>query len=241
MTGAAESEVVEFGYKPPRSVAENLWEISGEWKNKFGRRMTVIKLQDERLIIHNAIRLQSTDINWLKSLGKPSFIVAPNVFHCSDAGWMAGKFPDAELFVPAPKMASFKNQGHNSKDVNLDFPSALSDEFQCIPIKGMRINEAAFLHRPSRTLILCDSAFNMGDVFTGFERAFMKWNKIGGRFGPSRLTKWVFANDRKKLHLSYQEILQLDFDRVIVNHGDILESGGRDRLRSGVTEIFGDA
>jgi hypothetical protein len=79
----------------------------------------------------------------------------------------------------------------------------------------------------------------MADVFTGFERSFMRWNKVGGRFGPSRLTKWVFAKDRKKLRDSYHNLLETDFDRVIVNHGDILETGGRERLRTSVAEIFG--
>jgi hypothetical protein len=136
------------------------------------------------------------------------------------------------LSCPTSLSARPKQLGFVAKDVNCEFPLAISEELACLPIQGTRISEAAFLHRPSRTLILCDSAFNMPDVFSGFERAFMRWNKVGGRFGPSRLTKWLFATDRKKLHASYLEILSRDFDRVIVNHGDIFKSAqSRNKLR----------
>ncbi|MCM2282777.1 MAG: DUF4336 domain-containing protein [Bdellovibrionaceae bacterium] len=232
-------EAIEFGYERPRAVADNIWEIRGEWKNKFGRRMTVVRLSDKRLMIHNAIRLIPRDLEWLSSLGTVAFIVAPNTFHCSDAGWMRERFPAAELFVPKQKLDFFAKQGLQPKDVNLQFPADLADEVKCIPMRGTRMEEAAFIHVASGTLILCDLAFNMGDVFTGFEKFVMKWNKVGGQFGPSRLTKIVFANDRQQLLNAYKSLLSENFDRVIVNHGDILETDGKRKLKAGIERIFG--
>lgn len=224
----------QYPYSPPRQLAENLWELHGEWSNKFGRRCTVIRLPDGRVVVHNAFELEPKDLQWLQSLGPVAIVIAPNVFHTSDAGWMAKK-TGAALFVPKEKFASFA--GLNPQDVNRAFPALPG--LRCIPMLGTRVSEAAFLHEPSLTLILCDLAFNMPDVFTGFERTMMKWNKIGGRFGPSRLTKWVFAKNREELLRSYKTLLQLDFDRVIVNHGDVLETDGKEKLRQGVEEIFG--
>lgn len=230
---------VEFGYQAPRLVADNLWELRGEWRNKLGRRMTVIRLRDGRLVIHNAFRLKGQDLDWLNSLGKTSFIVAPNTFHCSDAGWMNRQFPMAELFVPQSKMQEFSSKGLLPKNVNSEFPAALAAELPCFPMCGTRMDEAAFLHVPSKTLILCDLAFNMNDVFSGFEKWIMRWNKVGGRFGPSRLTKLIFAKDTRALLASYQELLSKDFDRVIVNHGEVLETQGQAKLQASVAEIFG--
>jgi hypothetical protein len=106
-------------------------------------------------------------------------------------------------------------------------------------MSGTRVDESAFLHHPSRTLILCDLAMNMEDVFTGIQGAFMRWNKVGGRFGVTRLTKYLFTKDAKALVGSYHRLLERDFDRVIVNHGAVLQSGGKDALRESVAEIFG--
>ena len=230
---------VSFDYAPPRAVAENIWTIDGSWKNKLGRRMTVVRLLDGRLAIHNAIRLRSPELDWLRSLGRPAFIVAPNSFHCSDADWMSVRFPEAALFVPESKLATFSNKGLNPIDLSLHFPAEVANELKCIPIKGTRIEEAAFVHSPSKTLILCDLAFNMPDVFTGLAKHLMKWNGVGGRFGPSRLLRLFFSKDKALLVESYRRLLEENFDRVIVNHGLILESDGKARLRAGVQEIFG--
>jgi len=228
----------KFSYQPPRLLAENLWEIRGEWTNKLGRRMTVIRLSDGRLFLHSAIRLRQEELSWLASLGTPAFIVAPNVFHCSDAAWMCERFPGAELFVPASKLRAFSEKGLRPRDLASAFPE-IPGELRSIPMLGSRIEETAFVHLPSATLVLCDLAFNMGDVFTGLERMLMRWNKVGGLFGPSRLTRLIFTSNRRLLVESYGKLLAEPFNRVIVSHGEVLESGGRELLRAGVERIFG--
>lgn len=230
---------IKFAYQPPRLVAENLWEVRGEWRNKLGRRMTIIRLSDNRLILHSSIQLQPPDLDWLTSMGRPAFIVAPNKFHTSDAGWMSERFPEAQLLVPKSKIEFFASQGLKPRDLNRDFPQNIGNEVKCIPVQGTRIEEAALIHYPSRTLILCDLAFNMADVFSGFEKLVMKWNKVGGQFGPSRLTKLIFTANKNLLIQSYKSLLAEPFDRVIVNHGEIVESQGQAQLKAGVERIFG--
>ena len=201
--------------------------------------MTIIRLRDGRLILHSSIKLQQKDLDWLTSIGKPAFIIAPNTFHCSDAGWFAERYPDAELLVPKSKISYFQQLKLNPKDLNLDFSAAISNEVKCIPMLGAKIEEAALIHIPSATLILCDLAFNMGNVFSGLEKCIMSWNKVGGQFGPSRLTKFIFTKDKRALIESYKKLLNEKFDRIIVNHGDILESDGKAQLRAGIERIFG--
>lgn len=226
-------------YERPNLVAENLWEIRGQWSNAFGRRMTVVRTRSGDVIVHNAIRLLPEDLAWLRGLGPLRAIVAPNGFHTTDAPWMASEFPGAELFVPASKLAGFESRGLEAKDVAAHFPKHFVSELECIPMLGTRLDESAFIHHPSKTLVLCDLAMNMEDVFTGIQGAFMRWNKVGGRFGVTRLARYVFTKDKKAVVGSYHRLLERDFDRVIVNHGAVLESGGKDALRESVAEIFG--
>lgn len=153
---------------------------------------------------------------------------------------MKTQFPDAKLFVPGRKLADFKNAGYDAVDTELEFPEELANELLYLPSRGTSIQEAIFLHRPSRTLILTDLAFNMPDVYHGFEKVVMGWNKVGGRFGPTRALKWIFTKDKTALLDTYRQILALDFERIIVNHGNILEQNGRDVLRSSVKEIFSE-
>lgn len=226
----------KYPNSPPRELAPDLWELRGEWANAFGRRMTVIRLGHE-LAVHNAYELDENELRWLDSLGSLAWIIAPNAFHCSDAPWMARRYPGAKLFVPASKLAAFRKLGLSPMDVNSGFPALPG--LRCIPMRGTRIAEAAFLHEPSRTLILCDLAFHMNDEFSGLERMFMRWNRVGVRFGPTKLTRLLFTKSKSELVASYEALLALDFDRVVVNHGEVLETGGKRALADSVKEIFG--
>lgn len=230
----------KFKYSLPRQIHEDLWEVRGEWSNKLGRRMTVIRINSNELLIHSAIAIKDADLNWLNSLGKVSYIVAPNTFHCSDAPWYAQKFPDAQLFVPESKLIHFSKLGLNPKNLNIENFKSVSDEVEFFYMRGSRMQETALIHKKSKTLILCDLAFNMENVFSGIEKRIMNWNKVGGQFGPSKLTKYLFTKSTKELKNSYSKIMDMNFDRIIVNHGQVLETGGKLALQLSVSEIFGE-
>jgi hypothetical protein len=228
-------------YAKPRQLGTDLWEIRGGWSNAFGRRMTVIRLKSGEVFVHNALELEPAEEAWLRSLGPIRGIIAPNRYHCSDAPWLASRFPDATVYGPASMARALSAGGAEPRDVARDFPQDVAGELECIPMRGTRVEEAAFLHHPSRTLVLCDLAMNMEDVFTGLQGAFMRWNKVGGRFGVTRLMRYVFTRNRREVLASYQALLERDFDRVVVNHGAVLERGGREALRASVADVFGES
>ena len=53
--------------------------------------------------------------------------------------------------------------------------------------------------------------------------------------GMSRLFR-LCISDRKAFHTSLCQILEFDFDRVIVGHGDVIESDGKVALRRALTD-----
>jgi hypothetical protein len=60
-----------------------------------------------------------------------------------------------------------------------------------------------------------------------------------GEFGPSKLDP-LLIKDRRAARESLERILAWDFDRVIVAHGDVLESGGHEALRRGYAWLLAD-
>src|SRR6188768_2605832 len=50
----------------------------------FPRRMTVVRLDDGRLVIFSAIALDETEMRALEAFGAPSFLVVPNDIHRMD-------------------------------------------------------------------------------------------------------------------------------------------------------------
>lgn len=220
---------------PLRPLANDIW--VAERPQTFyglpvGTRMTVIRLSGGRLLLHSPVALDSELRAALDALGRVSYAVAPNRVHHLYAGEVAKAYPEARLWV---------GPGLERKRPDLAFVAVLGDEppeewrdevwqtfFRGRPYE----NEVVFLHRASRTLILCDLAFNFGPGAAAPTRLLMKLLRSYGRFGPSKLDPWLIR-DRDAARQSLERILAWDFDRVVVAHGDVLESGGREALREG--------
>ncbi len=225
-----------------RTLAPDLWVV--ERPQRFyglevGTRMTVIRLADGSLLLHSPIPLDAELRRELAALGRVRFAVAPNRLHHLYAGDVAKSFPEARLWI-AP--------GLERKRPDLAFVAALDDEapvewrgqvdqtfFRGRPFE----NEVAFFHRASGTLVLCDLAFNLGPTAAPTTRILMSLILSYGRFGPTRLD-WLLIRDRTAARRSLERILAWDFDRVIVAHGDVLESGGHASLRQGYAWLLTD-
>jgi hypothetical protein len=220
---------------PLRPLAEDIWVADRPqtfYGLPVGTRMTVIRLSGGRLLLHSPVALDPDLRAELDAIGQVRYAVAPNRVHHLYAGEVASVYPETRLWV---------GPGLERKRPDLAFVAVLGDEppeewreevgqvfFRGRPYE----NEVVFYHRPSRTLILCDLAFNFGPRAAASTRLLMKLLWSYGRFGPSKLDP-LLIRDRDAARRSLEKILAWDFDRVVVAHGDILESGGREALRDG--------
>ena len=204
---------------------------------EVGTRMTVIRLADGSLLLHSPVSLGPELRRELDSIGRVRFAVAPNRVHHLHAGEVAEAYPEARLWV-AP--------GLERKRPDLKFVGVLGDEAPAewkeevdqVFFRGRPYeNEVVFLHRASGTLIMCDLAFNFGPRAAAPTRLLMRLLRSYGRFGPSKLDP-LLIRDRRAARQSLERILAWDFDRVVVAHGDVLESGGRDALRQGYSWLL---
>jgi len=202
-----------------------------------GTRMTVIRLSGGRLLLHSPVALDAALRAELDAVGRVCYAVAPNRVHHLYAGEVARIYPEARLWV-AP--------GLERKRPDLVFEAVLGDappaewreEVGQVFFRGRPYeNEVAFFHRASRTLLLCDLAFHFGPRAAAPTRWLMKLLRSYGRFGPSRLDPWLIR-DRVAARASLERILAWDFDRVVVAHGEVLESGGREALRAGYSWLL---
>ena len=226
--------------KPLRPLAPDLW--VAERPQAFyglpvGTRMTVIRLSGGRLLLHSPVSLDPGLRAELDAIGSVRYVVAPNRVHHLYAGEVAKVYPGARLWI-AP--------GLERKRPDLEYVAVLDDEppkewrgevdqtfFRGRPFE----NEITFFHRASRTLMLCDVAFNFGPSTPAVTKLLMKLMRSYGRFGPSTLDSWLIR-DRELARRSLERILTWDFDRVVVAHGDILETGGREALRQGYSWLL---
>jgi hypothetical protein len=222
---------------PPalRRLADDLW--VAERAQTFyglpvGTRMTVIRLRGERLLLHSPVTLDPPLRAELDRLGRVCFAVAPNRVHHLYAGDVAKAYPGTRLWI-APGLERKRPDLVYEAILGDEAPEAWRGELDQVFFRGRPYeNEVAFFHRASRTLILCDLAFNFGPSAAAPTRLLMKLLRSYGRLSPSKLDP-LLIRDRRAAGASLERILAWDFDRVIVAHGDIQERGGYELLRDG--------
>jgi len=209
------------------SLGENIWELSEPLKLaglfELGHRMTVIRLSSGQLILHSPVRYHDGLAAELARLGTVGTIVAPSAFHYHYLPEWLQAYPAARLLAP---------EGFSEKCLKIDgllpgsWPGEYAPELQVTKIEGMpSINEIAFCHASSKSLIVADFVFNLGRDCSFPTRAMLKMSGVYRIKGPSRLYR-AFIKDRGAMRRSVDEIVEWTFDRIVVGHGDIIDADG---------------
>jgi hypothetical protein len=190
---------------------------------QLGARMTVVRFGDA-LLLHSPVAPDDALRHALADLGRVRWVVGPNRFHHLYLGpWMAlGAEGWAVPFLHRKRadLAFTGTVGRGSPWPDALEPYALSS----IPFT----DEAVFLHRPSRTLVVSDLLFNFPAEAPWFTRAAM-W--AGGAYPGaccSLLERVMMKRAAARTDLA--RILRWDFDRVVLAHGAVVEAGGHEAL-----------
>lgn len=196
---------------------------------EVGSRMTVVDLGGS-LLLHSPL---DVDPEVLATLGTPRWVLAPNKFHhlhvrpWVDRGlqsWAAPGLPDRR-----PDL----DFDHVVDDACEPFGEAIRlIPLRCFPLS----NEVVMLHRPSRTLVVTDLVFNFTPQTPWLTRAVL-WSS--GTYPGCRVSIVErIGMNRARARTEIADLLDLDFDRLILSHGAIIESGGKDALRSAYRWLY---
>jgi hypothetical protein len=195
---------------------------------RFNARMTVIRLNDGRLMIHSPSPIDEETKTKIEALGPVAFIIAPGNFHYLHVKSAQDAFVGAETHI-CP--------GIEKKDPKLSYSMILSDkpdpawveDLDQVLVQGSRfIWEVAFFHRVTKTLILVDLIENYGDKTTKINLLMRFWWKFVFRMwnrpkpAPEYQLGW---KDKAAAKVSLKRILDWDFDKIIIAHGDLIEEG----------------
>jgi len=194
----------------------------------IGTRMTVLRVRGA-LFLHSPVPADPATRRAVDELGPVQWIVAPSRVHHLYAGEWKRAYPEARLYG-APGLPAKRN--------DLDFDAVLDDEppigwqgaIDQVVFEGApAMSEVVFCHRRSRTLLLTDLAMNFRDPRSLWLKLWILLTDSRG-FGPSRIVRFTIR-DRAAARASMDRILALDFDRITLTHGAVLESGGKEALR----------
>ena len=222
-----------------RPLDENLWVIDLPLKMlggvQIGTRTTVIRLADGSVFLHCPGPIEPSGFQEIEKLGDVRHVVAANLFHHLYVKPALTRFESARFYAPSGFEEKVSDLAYET--LAADAPEAWANDLDQLAIEGApNLNEIVFVHRASRTLLLTDLCFNMQHSDSWITRVVMRVTGSYGHFGPSRLARF-FMKDKPAVKACVEQLLELDFDRIVVTHGEILDSGGRQALQAAFAEL----
>lgn len=214
------------------TIADNLWMLRYPLKLvgcSLGRNVTVIRLSTGQLVVHSTAPFTQEDISRILSWGEPAWLVDSTNFHdtCADLGRAA--FPDIPYLIPS----GFPKATGRLEHSILPCPEEWGDELQVVELAGMpKLNEHVFFHAPSRTLILSDLLFNLGEDAGKWTTFFFRVvSGMSGYPNQSRLFRSMIR-DPDAFRRTLDIMMEWDFERVIVAHGEPITVDAKEIVRT---------
>lgn len=184
-------------------------------------RMTVLSLAGG-LLIHSPVDIPPEVV---EELGTPRWVLAPNLFH----HLYVGPWIDAGLEAWAAPGLPDKRRDLSFDGIVEDHNHPFGDEVDILPLQCFPFsNEVLVLHKPSRTLIATDLVFNIPTTAPWLTRAVFRC--MGGYPGCRTSIVERVGMKRRVARVEIATVAQWDFDRLIMAHGQIIESQGKQAL-----------
>jgi hypothetical protein len=204
---------------PIEKLESNLWRVQGTLSGMALKRvMTVVRLEDLRLVVHSAIALDEASMAEIEAWGRPSVLLVPNALHRVDAPAWVQRYPDIDVWCPRGgrrKIEQVVPVRGDYGDLELD------DTVTIETLDGVAKTEGVLTVRSQSktTLVFNDALFNMphGSGVQGLIFRYLTQSTGGPRV--TRLFRLLAVKDRAAFAAHLRRLAQTpDLIRIIVSH-----------------------
>lgn len=212
-------------------IAQDVWLFAFPLKMlgaDLRRNVTVVRLRSGKLLIHSTAPFSAADVATIRQLGEPGWLLDGVLRHDTFAHEGRDAFPGIPYLAPE----GFAEQAGVSTAPILPPPAEWEGELRALEIQGMpEMRDTVILHEPSGTLIITELLFNFGDDQPLWTELLLR-AAIGGEHHPGMSRPFKHAvKDEAAFMDSVRALLEWNFDRIIVGHGDVIERDGKAKLR----------
>jgi hypothetical protein len=217
-------------HHPIEKLEPNLWRVEGMLK-QIQRCMTIARLGDGRLVIHNAIALDPDEMTELEAWGKPAFLIVPSGMHRMDAKIWKARYPQMLVVCP-PRAKSRVQQVVKVDTTEVDFGDPSVRYFIADGTAGRE--GVLEVHSPGGvTLVFNDLLANMRDQ-PGFRgRVFRALGFTGPEPKVPAVPRLLLVNDHGALRSHLERLSATpNLQRIIVGHGSLIHQSAAHALRN---------
>lgn len=216
-----------------REIDENLLTVTGTIAMplmELPRRMTVVRLNDARLVVYSAISLDDDEMRTLEDYGTPAWLIVPNDHHRLDAAAWKQRYPQIRVVAPEGSRKKIAE----AVPVDSSAPRFGDPNVRFVVVPGTRDHEAALVvdTRAGTTLVLNDIVANIRNAkgFGGWLLELMGF--AGDEPHVPRPVALMMIDDKAALATQLLEWAEIDsLKRILVSHGEPIEANPRQVLR----------
>jgi hypothetical protein len=198
---------------------ENLWRVPGTLPGMALKRvMTLVRLEDGRVVIHSAIALEEPAMAEIEAWGTPAVLLVPNRYHRLDAPAYLERYPKLEVFCPRGSRAGIEEVVRVDGDYD-EFAGGRNLTIE--HLEGVRKGEGVLTVRSpgGATLVFNDAIFNVphGRGLPGFIFRYITDSTGGPKV--TRLFRWLAVKDKAAFGEHLRRLAETpDLARIIVSH-----------------------
>jgi Domain of unknown function (DUF4336) len=203
---------------------------------RLALRMTIVKLSDDSLWIGTPTPHNQQLQNRIAEMGEVKYIVASSNGHNLFLEEWQSAFPEAAMYVAARIPSKRPNLKGCTLLRDLD-NTPWQGDLEMLPMDGAPFfDEHMFYHGRSKTLLVTDFFQNytgvrqkgLGNIIT---KLILEPIGFKGKcLAPPLKTKFA-VKDKQALRASLDRLWDLDIERIVPAHGDILEQDAKQEIR----------
>ena len=218
---------------PLQTLDADILTVTGEIPmplGNFERRMTIVRLADQRLVVFSAIALDVAGMRTIEEFGQPAFLIVPNEIHRLDAKVWKDRYPAMTVIAPAGGRENI------AKIVPVDGTAADWNDpaVALVTIPGSGESELALeVRKPAgSTLVLNDLVGNVRNA-TGLTGWFLRLMRFAGDVPQiPHPVKWKLIKDKGLVTAELRRWAEMPaLKRILVSHGEIIANDAPGTLR----------
>ena len=216
----------------------SLWVADGPTVSFYGfpypTRMAVARLSDGSAWVWSPVALTDALVKAVNAIGPVRHIVSPNKIHHIFLSEWREHWPEALMYAP-PGLAERKPELSFDAELGGAPDPAWADDIDQVVFRGsLFMEEVVFLHRASRTAIICDLIQRHPEAtMTGWKGMLMRLDSLVGEHGSTPREWRASFVRRAKARQAREKVLGWKPERLLIAHGECAQSGA--------TEIIGNA
>ena len=215
-----------------QNIADHLWVQSRHlrfWGLETGTRMSIVRLADGGLFVHSPIELDDETKREVDARGPVRAIVAPSRMHHLYVGEWMSAYPKAVVCccpTLEKKRADIPWQRILGDSRS---PSGVARSIRCSSVRARsRTRCCSSTAGAARCSAPTPSSISPA---TPPDHTHGRPILMGGRAPGATWLERIIIRDRRAAREQIDRMLAWDFDRIVLAHGDIIETGGREVLR----------